>query len=327
MCADLRVGVVGVGTMGRHHARVYSELGEADLVGVCDADTAQARSVADEYDTTALERRRLLSACDAVSAAVPTRYHADAVRDALDAGTSVLVEKPAVPSVETGRDLLGRVRSSDAVVGVGHVERFNPAVESLRQVLESEDAAPLAVAARRQGPPVDRDSTDSVVMDLMIHDIDIVLSLANADLVDVTAAGTDGGRHVVATLTFADGFVASLTASRVSQRRVRDLTVSAPEFQVSVDYLDQSVEIHRGSAPEYVATDGDVRYRNESVIERPMVSNGEPLEAELAAFLDAVRADERPPVSLADGVRAVEVAAEVESAVARERTDGLTVSD
>ena len=310
----LRVGVVGVGNMGRHHARVYSELPAAHLVGVSDADPERARSVAGEYGTDAYDRSDLLSAVDAVSVAVPTRYHAEVATAALDAGVSVLVEKPVVTDPEEGRELRRHARQADAVVQVGHVERFNPAVESLRDVLASEKGEVLAIDARRQGPPVDRDSTDSVVMDLMIHDIDLLTSLVPGEAVEVNGVSAADGRHVVATFAFESGVGASLTASRVSQQRVRELVVSGADYQVEVDYQSQSVRIHRDSFPEYVADDGDLRYRNESLVERPMVSNGEPLKAELAAFVDAVESGSEPAVTLDDGLRAVEIARRVEAA-------------
>jgi predicted dehydrogenase len=322
----LRVGVVGVGTMGRHHARVYSELPDTQLVGVSDADAERARSVADEYGTDAYDQERLLSAVDAVSVAVPTRYHTAVATAALDASVSVLVEKPVVTDPEEGRELRRHASGTDAVVQVGHVERFNPAVESLRDVLASEDGEVLAIDARRQGPPVDRDSTDSVVMDLMIHDIDLLTSLVPGEAVEVNAVSAADGRHVVATFAFESGVGASLTASRVSQQRVRELVVSAADYQVEVDYQSQSVRIHRDSFPEYVADDGDLRYRNESLVERPMVSNGEPLKAELAAFVDCVQSGSEPAVTLDDGLRAVEIAQRVEAAAVEGTTTGALVS-
>jgi len=323
----LRVGVVGVGNMGRHHVRVYSELPDARLVGVSDADRECAREVASEYGVEAYDRDRLLSAVDAVSVAVPTRFHAEVATAALDAGVDVLVEKPVVTDLEAGRELRRRARRSDAVVQVGHVERFNPAVESLRDVLASEDGEVLAIDARRQGPPVDRDSTDSVVMDLMIHDIDVLTSLVPGDPIEVNAVSAADGRHVVATFAFENGVGASLTASRVSQQRLRTLTVSAADYQVEVDYQSQSVEIHRDSFPEYVADDGDLRYRNESLVERPMVSNGEPLKAELASFVDTVQRGSEPAVTLDHGLRAVEIARRVESAAVDGSTPEQVLSD
>jgi len=309
----IRTGVVGVGSMGRHHARVYSELPTVDLVGVCDSNKERAREVADQFDTRAMDRGELLSRADGVSIAVPTRFHEAVGRAAIQAGTHVLIEKPFVDDPDVGRELLSDARDRDLVVQVGHIERYNPAVIALQDVMLEVD--PIAFAARRQGPPVDRDTVDSVVYDLMIHDIDVVCSLADEPVTDVSAVGAAGGDHVVAHLEFADGLVASLTASRVTQERVRDLAVTAEDCHVDVDYMDQSVQIHRHSLPEYVATNGDVRYRHESVIERPTVETGEPLKNELSSFVDAVRNGEEPKTTGEDGVHAVELARRVEAAV------------
>jgi len=314
MTEQIRAGVVGVGNMGRHHARVYSELPGVELVGVADADADTAAEVAAEFDTTVRDRTRLLAGTDAVSVAVPTRFHEAVARSAIDAGTDILVEKPFVADPEVGRDIVATAREANCLVQVGHIERYNPAVRSLRDVMV--DADPIAFAARRQGPPVDRDSVDSVVSDLMIHDIDVIRSLTEEPVTDVSAVSAADDAHVVAQLQFEDGRVASLTASRVTQERVRDLAVTAADCHVEVDYMDQSVEIHRHSLPEYVATDGDVRYRHESVIERPTVETGEPLKNELSSFAESVRERTRPETTGEDGIRAVELAERVETAAA-----------
>lgn len=319
MTDRVRTGVVGVGSMGRHHARVYSELPGVELVGVADLDRERAAEVAAAFDTRVRDQDELLSVADAVSIVVPTRHHEAVARSAIDAGTHLLVEKPFVDDTEAGREIIGAARASDLVLQVGHVERFNPAVQSLEDVVAEVD--PIAFAARRQGPPVDRDTSDSVVFDLMIHDIDIVCSLADAPVSSVTAAGIRDGGHVLAQLTFDDGTAAALTASRVTQRRIRDLSVTAEDCHVEVDYVDQSVRIHRHSLPEYVATDGDVRYRHESVIERPTVETGEPLKNELDEFAEAARTGDRPRTAGEEGLRAVELATRIERAVERDERE------
>ncbi|WP_436927183.1 Gfo/Idh/MocA family protein [Halosimplex amylolyticum] len=316
MTDRVRAGVVGVGSMGRHHARVYSELPSVELVGVTDADQENARTVGAEFDTQALDRDELFSRVDAVSVAVPTRYHEAVARAAIESGTHVLVEKPFVDDPEVGRSLLAAARERDLAVQVGHIERYNPAILALQDVIVEVD--PIAFAARRQGPPVDRDSVDSVVFDLMIHDIDVVCSLADGAVSDVSAVGAADGDHVIAQLEFESGLVASLTASRVTQQRVRDLAVTADDCHVDVDYMDQSVQIHRHSLPEYVATDGDVRYRHESVIERPTVETGEPLKNELSSFAETVQEGSEPRTTGEDGIRAVEIAAWIESEIEAE---------
>jgi len=310
----LETGVVGVGSMGRNHARVYRELAETELVGVADVDAAAADRVATQYDTTPYGTSGLLERADAVTVAVPTPFHADVVQDAIDAGVHVLCEKPFVADPERGRELAAAARDAGVTLQVGHIERFNPAVRALEAIVPELDV--IAVTADRLGPPLDRDIDTSVVFDLMIHDIDVVCSLLDDEPVSLTATGTAGGDYATATSSFEGGVEASLTASRVTQQKIRQLAITAEECRVTVDYLDQSVEIHRGSTPEYVSADGDLRHRVESVVERPLVENGEPLKQELAAFADAVREGTEPIVTAEDGVRAVEVASRVAARIA-----------
>lgn len=315
MSGELAVGVVGVGTMGAHHARVYDELSGADLIGVADADPATARSVAEEYDTHALGKEQLLERADAVSVAVPTEFHAEVATEAIASDTATLVEKPFVTDPDRGRAVAARARRRGVPLQVGHVERFNPAVEALQDILP--EVEPIAVAARRQGPPVDRTSSDSAAMDLMIHDIDILLTVADSPLRSVSAVSAHDGQHISAHLSFESGLVGTLTASRVTQEKIRDLAITAEDCQVEIDYLDRSVEIHRHSMPEFLVDGGDVRYRHESIIERPTIENGEPLKAELAAFVEAVRSRTEPAVTAEDGIRAAETALRVETAAER----------
>jgi predicted dehydrogenase len=307
---SLKTGVIGVGNMGRHHARVYAENRAVSLVGVADADAETAREVAADYDTTVMDTDSLLEAVDAVTIAVPTRYHRDFVEQALDAGVHVLVEKPFVKDPEDGAALVKKAAAENLVLQVGHIERFNPAVRTLQEVLADHEV--IAVEARRLGPPVDRDTDDTVTKDLMVHDLDVALSLLDSDVESVAAAGTCDGQHVSAQLSFDDDTIADFTASRVTQQKVRELAVTTRDARITVDYADQDVRIHRHSVPAYVEDDGDVRYRHESVIEQPTVANGEPLVHELDAFVEAVVTDSEPVVSGADGLRAVELVEEID---------------
>ena len=309
----LRAGVVGVGSMGENHARVYSELREADLVGVTDLDTGLAEDVADTYGTDALPFEDLLSRCNVVSVAVPTAAHHETVRACLEAGVHVLIEKPIAETVEQARDLTACARERGLVLQVGHVERFNPAVSTLESLIA--DLEVIAVDAERLGPPVDRSGNDGVVFDLMIHDIDVVGSLFEGDPTSIAATGTADGEYATARLEYPGGVVASLTASRVTQKKVRKLTVTARECLVEVDYVEQSVLLYRDSFPEYVTDDGRSRYRHESVIERPRVENGEPLRRELESFLTAVRTGGTPEVTAEDGLRALETVTEIDRLV------------
>jgi len=306
----LNVGVVGVGSMGQHHVRIYDELPTAELVGVFDADSECAEEIANKHDTVAMELNELLEATTAVSVAVPTQFHFDIATQCFEHGVSPLIEKPVVGDVETGEELRELAEKSDVTVQVGHVERFNPAIQVVQNIVE--DLNVLALNAERLGPPPNRSINDSAVIDLMIHDIDIVLSLVDDEPESVMSAGIQSNRYGTATVDFESETVATLTASRLTQRKVRKLEITAEECVVEVDYTDQIVEIHRQSIPSYVEESEGVRYRHESVIERPRVPSAEPLKSELESFLDAVQTGATPEVSLEDGLRALELACTVE---------------
>lgn len=303
-------GVIGVGSMGRHHARVYSELADVNLVGVADVDESQAASVATKHGARALAMEPLLDAVDVVSVAVPTQYHYDIACECIDRGVDILVEKPFVADPDDGRELIARAERADVTVQVGHVERFNPAVMALDDVLPDLDI--IAVDAKRLGPPLEREIKDSAVMDLMIHDIDILLSLVDGEVNTLSASGTRDNRYATATFTFDDGTVGTLTASRVTQEKVRELSITARQCQVNVDYTNRTIEIHRHSLPEYIEQNGDIRYRHESVVERPMIENTEPLKNELSSFVDVATTGEPPVVTAESGLRVLEIARQID---------------
>ncbi len=299
----LRAGVIGVGAMGENHARVYGECRGIDLVGITDLDDELAETVARRYGTAAVPLDDLLASCDLVTVAVPTGAHLETVSACFEAGVNVLVEKPIATTAAEGRKLAAMAEEAGLVFGVGHIERFNPAVETLASIVD--DLEIIAIEAERLGPPIDRTATDGVVRDLMIHDIDVVHSLFDGDSEVCAAMSTADGQYATATMT-CDGAIVTLRASRRTQKKVRKLTVTARECLVEVDYLQQSVLIHRNSYPEYVTVEGRNRHRHESVVERPRVDNGEPLKRELEAFAAAVRESDQPPVTAEDGIAALE---------------------
>lgn len=305
-----RAGVIGVGHMGRHHARIYSELADVTFVGVHDTAGDRASTVASEYGGTAMDRESLLEAVDVVSVAVPTEYHYETVRTCLEAGVHVLVEKPFVDDLDRGSALLEQATEAGLVLQVGHIERFNPATQVLLDVVADLDV--VAVDIRRLGPPVNRHGSDNVIKDLMVHDVDILLALLDGEPDSLAATAWDE-RHATAQFQFDNGTVGSLTASRLTQQKIRELAVTARSCRVTVDFISQTVEIHRQSLPEYVEADGDIRYRHESVVEHPTVENGEPLRAEIEAFIQAVRTDSEPPVTGDDALDVMRVINRIES--------------
>ncbi|WP_247004842.1 Gfo/Idh/MocA family protein [Halosolutus gelatinilyticus] len=316
--AYVRAGVIGVGAMGENHARVYSELPTVDLAGVCDRDRELARGVADEYGTESVTLETLLERCDVVTVSVPTHVHYDLVSTCLDADVHVLVEKPIASTVEEGRALAAQARDAGLVLQVGHIERFNPAVQTVTELID--DLEVIAVEAERLGPPVDRTARGNVIFDLMVHDVDVVGALLDEQPSGITASGTDDGQYATAAMRYGD-VVASLTASRLTQKKVRKLSVTAKECLVEVDYLEQSVLIHRDSYPEYLTDDGQNRYRHESVVERPRVANGEPLRHELESFVQSVRTGTEPEVTAQDGIDALEIIQELDSLVESDRRE------
>lgn len=305
----VRAGVIGVGSMGQHHARVYNELPGTTLVGVSDTDPERAAEIATEHGTTAMSRPELLAAVDVVSIAVPTRFHADIVQECIDAGVDVLVEKPFVDDRARGRELAQNARAAGVTLQVGHIERFNPAIQILADIVPDLDV--VSIDIDRLGPPLARENEDNVVMDLMIHDVDILLSLVEGTIASLSAIARDD-RHATAQFEFEGGTVSTITASRLTQEKVRKLSITAESCRVNVDMISQTVEIHRRSLPEYIESDGDIRYRHESVVERPMIKNGEPLKAELESFVDAVRNGTEPVVTAEDALEVLEVVERIE---------------
>lgn len=305
MTDDVKAGVIGVGSMGQNHARVYDELTETSLVGVYDADPDQARSVADSHGTEAMPLDDLLASAEVVSIAVPTQYHYEMASQCIEQGVDVLVEKPFVADPADGRDLIERADRHDVTLQVGHVERFNPVVSALQRIISDLDV--VAVCAERLGPPLDREIDDTAVMDLMIHDIDVVLDLLDGDVRSIDATGTDDGSYAVANVELDSGVVSSFTSSRVTQEKVRGLTISARDCRVKADYIDQTIEIHQSSSPSYVERDGNVRYRDENVVEHVTVEQREPLKNELQSFVEAATTGTPPVVTGEDGLRVLQI--------------------
>ncbi|MGH6691638.1 MAG: Gfo/Idh/MocA family oxidoreductase, partial [Gammaproteobacteria bacterium] len=236
----LRAAVVGVGHMGTYHTLVYAELPDVDLVAVVDLDAERARNAAQHYETRAFtDHRELIGQADVVSVAVPTEEHFRVARDLLEAGISVLVEKPMTPTLEEARELFRVARRAGAVLHVGHVERFNGAVQELRKIVDR----PILIESRRIGPFVPRVRKDTVVMDLMIHDIDIVVALAASAPQRITTFGSAVHSEVTdvasVQIAFASDTIATITASRATQEKIRTLAITQRDAYIVLDYIDQ----------------------------------------------------------------------------------------
>ena len=324
-----RVGVVGTGAFGRNHARVYRDL-QADssldlqLAGIVDVDKARAQSVATEFGTRAFRSvAELIDAgVDAVSVAVPTVAHLAVASELMQAGGDVLIEKPLATTLAEADELQAVARQCDRVVQVGHLERFNPAVRATLPLLTK----PMFFEVHRLSVFTPRSLDVDVVLDLMIHDIDIVLTMANSPVKEVRAVGLPILSKKVdianVRLEFESGCVANFTASRVSTERVRKLRFFQPRQYVSLDFSRQDVLVL--TVDNSTAADDDP-FNPASLVTnalpgitpfKPAIEAQEPLRAELLSFLHAVRTRTTPEVSLQQGRAALAVALQIVDAIA-----------
>ncbi len=290
------IGVVGVGHLGAIHARIYSQLPTAQLVGVCDVRPEQARAVAQAHGTTPYsDLRELLPRVQAVSIAVPTAAHHAVAKICLAAGVHILLEKPITRTLAQADALLALARRHRVTLQVGHVERFNSAFQGIAAILKH----PRFIECHRLGPYTQRGTDVGVVLDLMIHDIDIVLWLVGQPVRRIDAVGVSvlspSEDIANARLTFANGTVANLTASRVTPETLRKIRLFQSDTYISVDYAAQTVKV-------FQKRDGAIAHQ-----ELP-IQREEPLKAELAAFLEAVQHGHRPVVTGDDAREALRVA-------------------
>lgn len=314
----VKVGVIGIGNMGWHHARVLSLLRDAELVAVADPDADRGQLAVEQFQCRWYsDYHDLLSQVEAVCIAVPTLLHHPVGMACLEAGVHVLIEKPIAASQEEAAQLIQAADSAGRLLQVGHIERFNPAFRELLKVVANEDV--VVLEARRHSPNPDRANDVSVVLDLMIHDIDLVLELAGAPVVRLAAAGgcsADGPiDYVNATLGFANGVVASLTASKMAHRKIRSLSAHCRASLVETDFLNRSLRIHRRAHLSISADHGELLYRNDGFIEEVITTSIEPLYAELEHFLQCVRGREIPAVDGLQASRALQLADLIERAV------------
>jgi predicted dehydrogenase len=314
--AKVRAGVVGTGHMGQYHVLVYAELPDVDLVGVVDADRTRAVAVADQYDTAVFgDHRDLVGRVDVASVAVPTEQHFAVARDLLEGGVSVLVEKPMAPTLEQARELFEVAERTGAVLHVGHVERFNGAVDELRQIVR----APILIESRRLGPFAPRVQKDTVVMDLMIHDIDIVLGLVDSPPVRLAAQGAAVHTSVTdvasVQIRFESGTIATITASRATEEKVRTLAITMPDAYIHLDYTDQDIRIYRRANQRYTMSRKAIRYSRASLVEHLQVHRENPLKLEIQHLIAAYRrrqAGEKVELNLAEDLTSLAMALEIE---------------
>lgn len=312
----LKMGVIGVGNMGQHHVRILSLLKDIELVGVSDSNLARGIEIASQYQTHFYEHyQELLPHVDAVCIAVPTKIHHQVGEKCLKAGVHVLIEKPIAASIAEAESLVNLAAETGCILQVGHIERFNPAFRELSKVIQTENI--LALEARRLSPYSDRANDVSVVLDLMIHDIDLLLELSASPVVKLTASGNTSGNsgnldYVTANLGFANGVVATLTASKVTHRKIRCLAVHCKNSLIETDFLKNEILIHRHQQMNLQPKQKQILYKQDGITEKVYTSNVEPIYAEIEHFVSCIRGGERPSVGGEQALKALRLASLIE---------------
>ncbi len=296
---SIKVGVIGTGYLGRHHARIYSEIKGAELVALIDADLEKAKKLADEYNCKAYsDYRDIIDKLDAVSIVTPTIYHHKIALDCLKAGKDLLVEKPITATVSEADDLIDEAGKRKLILQVGHLERYNPAVVAVSGMIKE----PRFLEAERLSPFLGRGIDVDITLDLMIHDIDIILSFVSSPVIDIKATGasilTDTIDVAKAWLEFENGCAALITASRLSPEKQRRLKISQKDSYLSVDY--QSCEVR-----SYFKKAGDISF---DVIQP---EKKEPLKEELIDFVNCIKTRNKPKVSGTEGRNALKIALDI----------------
>ena len=332
-----RVAVVGVGHLGRHHARILASLRDVELVGVVDSRADQAQAIAEACRTAAYaDYRELLDQVDAVSIAVPTRLHREVAGAFLERGIPAMVEKPLAATLFEAEELVGLADKMSVALQVGHIERFNPALNAL----EGLPLRPKYIAAERLGAYTFRSTDIGVVLDLMIHDLDLILSMVHAPVESVAAVGVSifGGHEDVANarVQFADGCVANVTASRASYQSVRKMRIWGSEGYATLDFATKqgtlirpSDRLRRGEIdlddldldkPDQVK---DRIFGKILRVDQVQTEGREPLALELEDFIAAVRTGSRPRVTGHDALRAVALADQILKSLNSHRWEGV----
>ncbi len=322
--SPLRLAVVGAGHMGSHHARILSEMKGIELVAVVDPDVERARRAASMYGSKACQSlEEVVGHIDAATIAAPSMLHAEIASFLLDEGIHCLVEKPLAPTREECETLIGKAREHGRVLLVGHVERFNPVTRQLAAIVK--DRLIYAADFRRLSVSV-RSTEVNVVTDLMIHDLDILLWLMGQEVTSVAAQGvstngTSGQDLVSAMLGFAQGGIATLTASRITDTKMREIQLTTDFGFITANFSTQELLVHRrgrvsalGSAPD------PSNYVLDLATERVLIRAEEPLRVELRHFVEAVRGEATPLVSGEDALRALNLVWEIQSQISASPT-------
>lgn len=299
----LRTAVIGVGYLGRFHAQKYQKLPQSKLIAVCDANRTTADKVAAELQVTATtDYHSLLNDIDALSIVVPTQQHFTIARDCLAAGKHVLLEKPMTTTVAEAKELVALAKAKNVILQIGHLERFNPAILALENIIQQ----PMFIESARVAPFNPRGADVSVVMDLMIHDIDIILEMVNSPLTHIDAKGvavlSKDFDIVNARLQFANGCVANVTASRAGRKSERKMRIFQRDAYISIDFQNKKLGVHRKGTGEMFPGVANIDSEEQTF------DQGDALFTEIQSFVECITQKKHPVVSGEDGLRALDTA-------------------
>lgn len=300
----MEIGVIGTGTMGRNHARVYSELKGVEDVYVFDLGNNNNTEMRKMGFIVCDSMNELLDYADAVSICVPTKYHLDVAKVAIEKNVHCLIEKPLTMSVEEGEELLGLLKNKDLIVGVGHIERFNPIINEINSMIIN----PLIVEIRRHNPASSRVTDSSIIEDLMIHDIDIIFNvLFRKKNYKIYSSGNHDACKVM--MTF-DGSIVSISASRKSCKKIRSIYIEDESFTIEGDFMSQ--EIYTYWKPETYGIERD-KYTQENVIEKILINKVEPLKVELRTFVDCVKKHKEFPITVEQALNNLRICEQIKN--------------
>jgi len=300
----MKVGVIGIGNMGKSHVRNYSEFKEIEEVFVFDIEREKTKRLK-EYGVIVCDSiEEILNKVDAMSICVPTKYHFDVAKKAIEKGIHCLIEKPITLNVKEGEELINLLENKDLIVGVGHIERFNPIVEEIIKIIDK----PIYIEIKRHNPGSARIKDSTIVEDLMIHDIDVVFNVLcryiNRDY-ELYSVWND---YLCDVLIKLDSSIVSLSASKKSSKKIRTIYIEEEEFTIEGDFMNQDIYVY--NKPERYGLENE-RYVQENIIEKVLVNKVEPLKEELKCFINSVKKGRDFPITPVQALKNLKICEEI----------------
>lgn len=300
----MKVGVIGTGTMGKNHVRIYSELKEIAEVYAFDIDGEKAKRLKEYGVIICSSLEELLERVDAVSICVSTKYHLEVAKRAIEKDVHSLIEKPIALNVREGEELVNLLEDKGLIVGIGHIERFNPIVEEIEKIIEN----PLYVEIKRHNPASARITDSTIVEDLMIHDIDIVFNVLYKSVSGDYELYSAGNNDLCKVLIELNSSIVSLSASRKASKKIRAIYIEEEEFTIEGDFMNQEIYVYRKPGKYGIENE---RYTQENIIEKVLVNKVEPLKEELKTFIACVKKGEEFPITPVQALNNLRICEEI----------------